>query len=63
MMQSKIIRRIMLLSLANLMAVQAQGQSTDWQVVKQLAPGTRISVKTRLRSICDFWVQERVHRG
>jgi hypothetical protein len=32
----------------------AQSQSTDWQSVKRIHPGTRISVKTRLRSICDF---------
>ena len=32
----------------------AQSQSIDWQSVKRIHPGTRISVKTRLRSICDF---------
>lgn len=30
------------------------GQITDWKAVQQIAPGTRISVKTRFRTLCDF---------
>ena len=35
---------------------EAQAQSVGWQAVKQLVPGTRISVKTHFRTICDFTV-------
>ena len=30
------------------------GQNSSWQSVQEIVPGTRISVKTRLRTLCDF---------
>ncbi len=32
----------------------AQAQKGDWSAVEQLAPGTRISVKTSVRLVCYF---------
>jgi hypothetical protein len=47
--------KIVLSTLAGLILVSAaQAQTGDWRAVKNLAPGTRISVKTRFHVLCDF---------
>jgi hypothetical protein len=35
-------------------AAQARKPAGDWQIVKNLAPGTRISVKSKFRDLCVF---------
>jgi hypothetical protein len=34
---------------------RCHGQSNDWNAVRQLRPGTAISVKGRFRIQCNFW--------
>jgi len=36
------------------LALGAQAQNADWNEVRNLPPGSRISVKTRFRVLCDF---------
>jgi hypothetical protein len=52
------------------LALSAQAQSGDWRALKSLPPDTRISVKIRFRTLCDFQyatddrlVCERIMRG